>query len=61
MIVALLVVLFALALAGLPLWPYAAAWEVGYGPSGVLGLIFAVMLLLTLTNGLLLRPRSSSV
>jgi hypothetical protein len=35
----LLIVLF---LVALPVWPYSAMW--GYGPSGLLGLLFIVLL-----------------
>jgi len=42
LIIILLVVLFA----GIPTWPYSANW--GYGPSGVIGTILLVVLILFL-------------
>jgi hypothetical protein len=42
----LLIVLFVLLLGGLPTWPYSRDW--GYGPSGFLGLILIVILILFL-------------
>jgi len=42
LIIILLVVLFA----GIPTWPYSANW--GYGPSGVIGPILLVVLILFL-------------
>jgi hypothetical protein len=36
----LLIVLF---LVALPVWPYSAMW--GYGPSGLLGLLFMILLM----------------
>lgn len=61
MIVALLIVLLVLAVAGLPVWPYAAAWDVGYWPSGLLGLIFIVLLVMALANGGFGRTRDPLV
>lgn len=46
----LLVVLFLLALAALPTWPYAAAWSLGYWPSGLLALLFVVLLIAAFSN-----------
>jgi hypothetical protein len=40
----LLIVLLVLLLGGLPTWPYSRDW--GYGPSGFLGLILIVILIL---------------
>ena len=41
----LLVVLLLLMLVGaLPVWPYAADWNVGYFPSGLFGLVLLVVL-----------------
>jgi hypothetical protein len=40
----LLIVLIVLLLGGLPAWPYSRDW--GYGPSGFLGLILIVILIL---------------
>lgn len=44
----LLVVLVLLLLAAVPAWPYSRGW--GYGPSGVLGLILLVIIILALTG-----------
>jgi hypothetical protein len=49
----LLIVLAVLLLGGLPTWGYSRNW--GYGPSGVLGLLLAIVLVLVLTGYL---PRS---
>jgi hypothetical protein len=40
----LLIVLLVLLLGGLPAWPHSRNW--GYGPSGVLGLLLVILLLL---------------
>ncbi len=40
----LLIVLIVLLLGGLPSWPYSRNW--GYGPSGILGLLLLVMVIL---------------
>jgi len=46
-----LIVLLVLLLVGaLPTWPHSAAW--GYGPSGALGLIVLVLIILALTGRL---------
>ena len=42
----LLIVLILLLLGAVPAWPYSRNW--GYGPSGVLGLIVVVLLILVL-------------
>ena len=43
----LLLIILILALVGaLPSWPHSRAW--GYGPSGILGLVLVVLLLMTL-------------
>lgn len=42
----LLILLVLLVLGTVPAWPYSAGW--GYGPSGVLGVILAVVLILWL-------------
>ncbi len=42
----LLLVLIVLLLGGLPAWPYSRRW--GYGPSGVVGALLVVLLLLLL-------------
>jgi Protein of unknown function (DUF3309) len=46
----LLIVLILLLLGALPTWPYSAGW--GYYPSGALGLILIVVLILFLTGRL---------
>ena len=40
----LLILLILLLLGAVPAWPYSRGW--GYGPSGVLGLLFIVVLVL---------------
>jgi hypothetical protein len=42
----LLIILVLLLLGAVPSWPYSRNW--GYGPSGVLGLLVAVLLVLLL-------------
>ncbi len=45
MLMALLIIALALILIGaLPTWPYSATW--GYGPSGLLGAILLIILVL---------------
>ncbi|HEV2064513.1 MAG TPA: DUF3309 family protein [Thermoanaerobaculia bacterium] len=44
----LLIVLIVLALGSLPSWPYSRSW--GYRPSGLLGVVLLVLLLLVLTG-----------
>jgi hypothetical protein len=44
----LLIVLLIVALAAIPSWPYSRGW--GYGPSGVLGLVLIVLLVLWLVG-----------
>ena len=46
----LLVVLIVLLLGALPTWPYSAAW--GYYPSGGLGLVLLIVLVLALMGRL---------
>jgi hypothetical protein len=46
----LIVVLVILLIGVVPSWPYSAGW--GYGPSGVLGLILVVVLILALMGRL---------
>jgi hypothetical protein len=48
----LLVVLLILALVVLPTWPHSAGWGYGYYPSGVLGIVLVVLLILLLTGRL---------
>jgi hypothetical protein len=46
MLVTILVILVILALLGLPTWGYSRSW--GYGPSGGLGLIIVIIIVLWL-------------
>jgi hypothetical protein len=46
----LLVILILLLLGALPLWPYSSSW--GYFPSGGLGLILVIVIILALTGRL---------
>lgn len=46
----LLVVLILLLLGALPSWPYSRGW--GYGPSGALGLVLAIVVVLFLLGRL---------
>jgi hypothetical protein len=45
----LLLVLVLLAIGALPAWPYSRNW--GYFPSGGLGLVLVVLVILALTGG----------
>ena len=42
----LVIVLIVILIAGLPSWPYSRSW--GYGPSGIVGLIVVILLILLL-------------
>jgi hypothetical protein len=44
----LLIVLILLVIGAIPSWPYSRGW--GYGPSGLLGVILVVVLILALTG-----------
>jgi hypothetical protein len=46
----LLIVLILAVLGSVPLWPYSAGW--GYGPSGGLGVILVILLVLVLMGRL---------
>ncbi len=46
----LLVLLVLLLVGALPSWPYSMNW--GYGPSGVLSVIFVILIVLALTGRL---------
>jgi len=48
----LLAIVIALFILSLPTWPYAAAWGYGYYPSGGLGILLLVLIVI-----LLARPR----
>jgi hypothetical protein len=45
----LLVILLLLALGSFPTWPYSRGW--GYYPSGGLGLLLLIVLIVALANG----------
>ena len=44
----LLVLLILLLIGAIPSWPYSRGW--GYGPSGILGVVLIVVLILALTG-----------
>jgi hypothetical protein len=44
----LLIVLVLLLIGAVPSWPYSRGW--GYGPSGILGIVLIVVLILALTG-----------
>ena len=44
----LIVLLILLLLGAIPSWPYSRGW--GYGPSGILGIVLIVILILALTG-----------
>jgi hypothetical protein len=44
----LLIILILFLVGALPTWPYSASW--GYGPSGGLGVILLVLVILVLTG-----------
>ncbi len=46
----LLIILILLLIGAIPAWPYSRGW--GYGPSGILGLILLIVLILALTGRL---------
>jgi hypothetical protein len=46
----LLIVLILLLIGAIPAWPYSRGW--GYGPSGIVGLIVIVLIILLLTGRL---------
>jgi uncharacterized protein DUF3309 len=46
----LLIVLVLVLLGAIPAWPYSRSW--GYGPSGIVGLIVVVLLILLFTGRL---------
>jgi hypothetical protein len=48
MVTILLVILILMVLGVIPAWPYSRSW--GYYPSGTLGLIVLILLLLALTG-----------
>ena len=44
----LLIILILILVGAIPAWPYSRGW--GYGPSGILGLLVVILLILMLTN-----------
>jgi hypothetical protein len=44
----LIVLLILLLLGAIPSWPYSRGW--GYGPSGILGIVLIIVLILALTG-----------
>jgi uncharacterized protein DUF3309 len=46
----LIVILILILLGAMPTWPHSRSW--GYGPSGVLGLVLIVLIILWLMNRL---------
>ncbi|HYD66435.1 DUF3309 family protein [Azospirillum sp.] len=44
----LLIILIILLIGAVPAWPHSRGW--GYGPSGILGLLLIVVLILALTG-----------
>ena len=46
----LIIILVLLLLGAVPAWPHSRSW--GYGPSGLLGLILVIILVLALTGRL---------
>ena len=44
----LLIVLILLLIGAIPSWPHSRSW--GYGPSGILGIVLIVVLVLALTG-----------
>ena len=44
----LLIVLVLLLVGAIPAWPYSRNW--GYGPSGIVGLLFVILLIMLLTG-----------
>jgi hypothetical protein len=50
MVTVLLVILILMLLGAIPTWPHSRSW--GYAPSGTLGLIVIIILLLALTGRL---------
>ena len=44
----LLILLIILLLGAIPVWPYSRAW--GYVPSGILGLLFLIVLILVIAG-----------
>ena len=49
-IVVILIILVIIALFGAPVWGHSREW--GYGPSGIVGLLILIILILVLTGNL---------
>jgi Protein of unknown function (DUF3309) len=45
----LLIIVVLMLIGAIPSWPYSRAW--GYGPSGILGVILVVIVIVLLTRG----------
>jgi hypothetical protein len=45
----LLILIILLLVGALPSWPYSRGW--GYGPSGVIGVVLIILLVVLLTRG----------
>ena len=45
----LLILVVILLIGALPSWPYSRAW--GYGPSGIVGVLLIILLVVLLTRG----------
>ena len=54
----LLIILIVLLLGAIPTWPYSRSW--GYAPSGVLGVLLAVVIVLVLTGNLSVNCRETA-
>lgn len=46
----LIIILVLLLIGMLPLWPYASGWGLGYFPSGGLGLVLLIVLIVVLLD-----------
>lgn len=46
----LLIILILLLIGAIPAWPYSRGW--GYGPSGILGLVLIIVLVVVLMRGI---------
>ncbi len=45
----LLIIVVLMLVGAIPSWPYSRAW--GYGPSGILGVVLVVIVIVLLTRG----------
>lgn len=46
----LIIILFLLLIGTLPTWPYASGWGVGYYPTGGIGLLLIILVVLFLVD-----------